>query len=196
MAALPMDNSVAVDMALCGAKNRQGEPCQNRAGKGTAHVGFGRCRSHGGLTPNGKAQGARLMALAELGPMGGEVDVNPLDALLYTVRRGSGLAALYRLQAEACAADGRDAAMYADLEAKALGDLARWAKMAIDAGVAERMVRIAEGTGERLASALEDALEGEELGPGARLRIVQRFGASLSRLEREQPAITAKATDV
>jgi hypothetical protein len=59
----------------------------------------------------------------------------------------AGLAALYRLQAEACAADGKDAAMYADLEAKALADLARWAKMAIDAGVAERMVRIAEGTG-------------------------------------------------
>jgi hypothetical protein len=130
------------------------------------------------------------MALAELGPMGGEVDVNPLDALLYTVRRGSGLAALYRLQA-----DGRDAAMYADLEAKALGDLARWAKMAIDAGVAERMVRIAEGTGERLASALEEALEGVELSGDQRRGIVQRFAGSLSRLEREQPAIPAKASD-
>jgi hypothetical protein len=135
------------------------------------------------------------MALAELGPMGGEVDINPLDALLYTVRRGSGLAALYRLQAEACATDGRDAAMYADLEAKALADLARWAKMAIDAGVAERMVRIAEGTGERLASALEEALEGVELSGDQRRGIVQRFAGSLSRLEREQPAIPAKASD-
>lgn len=196
MATAAMDPTSAVDTGLCGATNREGKPCSNRAGKGTDHVGVGRCRSHGGSTPSGRAHGARLKALAELGPMGGEVDVNPLDALLYTVRRGSGLAALYRLQAEACAADGRDAAMYADLEAKALGDLARWAKMAIDAGVAERMVRIAEGTGERLASALEDALEGVELAPGQRQAIVQRFAGSLARLEREQPAITAKSETV
>jgi hypothetical protein len=196
MAALAMDHGSALDPGLCGALNREGHPCGNIAGKGTDHVGYGKCRSHGGSTPSGKTRGARLKALAELGPMGGEVDVNPLDALLYTVRRGSGLAALYRLQAEACAADGKDAAMYADLEAKALADLARWAKMAIDAGVAERMVRIAEGTGERLASALEEALEGVELPPGQRQVVVQRFAASLSRLEREQPAITAKAETV
>jgi hypothetical protein len=194
MAALPMTTAVPVRLT-CGGRTRRGTECGREPGWGTDHVGFGRCKLHGGCTPNGKAQGARLMALAELGPMGGEVDVNPLDALLYTVRRGSGLAALYRLQAEACAADGKDAAMYADLEAKALADLARWAKMAIDAGVAERMVRIAEGTGERLASALEEALEGVELPPGQRQVVVQRFAASLSRLEREQPAITAKASD-
>jgi hypothetical protein len=179
----------------CGGRTRAGGTCRRESGWGTDHVGFGRCKLHGGCTPNGKAQGARLMALAELGPMGGEVDVNPLDALLYTVRRGSGLAALYRLQAEAIAADGGDAAMYADLEAKALGDLARWAKMAIDAGVAERMVRIAENTGERLASALEEALEGVELSGDQRRVIVQRFAGSLARLEREQPAIPAKASD-
>jgi hypothetical protein len=195
MAALAVDATGAMH-ALCGAKTRGDGTCANRAGKGTDHVGFGRCSNHGGKTPAGRTHGNRLKALAELGPMGGEVDVNPLDALLYTVRRGSGLAALYRLQAEACAANGRDAAMYADLEAKALADLARWAKMAIDAGVAERMVRIAEGTGERLASALEEALEGVELPPGQRQVVVQRFAASLSRLEREQPAITARAESV
>jgi hypothetical protein len=36
---------------LCGAKSKTtGEPCQNRAGKGTSHVGIGRCRHHGGNT--------------------------------------------------------------------------------------------------------------------------------------------------
>jgi hypothetical protein len=193
MAAVAMTPGVAV--AVCGARTRRGSECGRPSGWGTDHVGFGYCKLHGGCTPQGKTYGARLKALAELGPMGGEVDVNPLDALLYTVRRGSGLAALYRLQAEAAAADGRDAAMYAELEAKALGDLARWAKLAIDAGVAERMVRIAEGTGERLASALEEALEGVTLSGEQRRAIVQRFAGSLARLEREQPAITAKASD-
>jgi hypothetical protein len=193
------DVAMSPDVAMrkrCGARTRRGGECGRDAGWGTDHVGFGNCKLHGGCTPQGKTYGARLMALAELGPMGGEVDVNPLDALLYTVRRGSGLAALYRLQAEAAAADGKDAAVYADLEAKALADLARWAKMAIDAGVAERMVRIAEGMGEQLAGALEEALEDAELSGDQRRGIVQRFAGSLARLEREQPAITAKAESV
>src|SRR4051812_4797269 len=99
--ATAMELTSAVDPALCGARNRQGEPCSNRAGKGTNHVGFGRCSSHGGRTPSGQAHGAKLAAVAALGPVGGEVDVNPLDALLFTVRRGSGLATYYRMQAEA-----------------------------------------------------------------------------------------------
>lgn len=36
---------------ICGAKTRGGDPCQNAAGKGTDHVGVGRCRFHGGATP-------------------------------------------------------------------------------------------------------------------------------------------------
>lgn len=33
----------------CGAKNRQGEPCQRPAGWGTDHPGEGRCKLHGGV---------------------------------------------------------------------------------------------------------------------------------------------------
>lgn len=39
----------------CGARtrgNRKGGRCQLPAGWGTAHVGFGRCRLHGGNTPS------------------------------------------------------------------------------------------------------------------------------------------------
>jgi hypothetical protein len=37
---------------LCGAHSRStGNPCQNIAGKGTNHLGQGRCRHHGGATP-------------------------------------------------------------------------------------------------------------------------------------------------
>src|SRR3954463_11959268 len=35
----------------CGARTKNGELCQNIAGKGTDHVGEGKCRSHGGSTP-------------------------------------------------------------------------------------------------------------------------------------------------
>ena len=37
---------------ICAAHSRTtGQPCQNRAGKGTDHLGEGRCRYHGGSTP-------------------------------------------------------------------------------------------------------------------------------------------------
>lgn len=35
----------------CGARTRSGSPCRNVAGKGTNHLGIGRCKFHGGATP-------------------------------------------------------------------------------------------------------------------------------------------------
>lgn len=37
---------------VCGARNRELIPCANRAGKGTDHVGSGRCKYHGGNNQN------------------------------------------------------------------------------------------------------------------------------------------------
>lgn len=37
---------------ICAAKNRDLVPCQNRAGKGTDHVGQGRCKYHSGNNQN------------------------------------------------------------------------------------------------------------------------------------------------
>lgn len=43
------------DRRLCGARKRQprhlGERCARPAGWGTTHLGFGRCKLHGGATP-------------------------------------------------------------------------------------------------------------------------------------------------
>ena len=36
------------DLDTCGAETRDGSPCKNRAGKGTDHLGEGRCKLHGG----------------------------------------------------------------------------------------------------------------------------------------------------
>ena len=37
---------------ICGARNRELVPCGNKAGKGTDHIGEGRCRNHGGMNQN------------------------------------------------------------------------------------------------------------------------------------------------
>ncbi len=38
-------------MTQCGARNRSGGNCAQPAGWGTDHVGFGKCKLHGGATP-------------------------------------------------------------------------------------------------------------------------------------------------
>lgn len=43
-----VDQKTGKEFAICGAKNRNGVPCQNQAGKGTDHLGVGRCKFHGG----------------------------------------------------------------------------------------------------------------------------------------------------
>lgn len=174
----------------CGAarKHNQGE-CRRGAGWGTDHPGFGHCRNHGGSTPSGRTYAAKLAALASArADYGGEVDADPLEALLYTVRRGSRLVAYW--QAAALKADTpEEFAFAAGQEAKALADLSRWAKNAVDGGVAERQVLLAERFGETIVAAAEEALAALEAALGAALTAEARtayaaaFGAGLSRLE-------------
>lgn len=45
----PMIRTPAKEYPVCGARNRQGDLCRNQAGKGTDHLGFGRCKFHGGV---------------------------------------------------------------------------------------------------------------------------------------------------
>ena len=48
---MPKNQIQPHDYRYCGAKNRKGTPCRLRAGWGTNHVGYGRCKLHGGLSP-------------------------------------------------------------------------------------------------------------------------------------------------
>lgn len=187
MAALSVTPDLSVT-PYCGGRTRRGTLCKREAGWGTPHVGYGKCKLHGGCSPPGKAHGAKLAAIAAMPVMGGEVDVNPLDALLYTVRRASGLSSWYRMHAEARMMAGEDPQPYAGLEQQALNDLAKWAKMAIDAGVAERQVRIAERMGERLSAAFEAAISalvgaGVELSGEQRMLAVRTYAGELARHE-------------
>lgn len=45
----------------CGARTRSATTCQRPAGWGTSHPGAGKCKLHGGSTPNGTAAAARTL---------------------------------------------------------------------------------------------------------------------------------------
>src|SRR3954464_6194666 len=147
----------------CGATTRKGGKCGYPAGHGTDHVGFGRCRRHGGNSPNGRRYAYQLEAIAQVPTMGGDLEVEPTDALLYCVRREAGRQAWLRARLELEHGDVADpnsrVAELARLETAATERLARFSAMALNAGVAERRTRMAKRQAQALAHAFTTALD-------------------------------------
>jgi hypothetical protein len=177
---------------LCGAPRRQGgAPCRRPAGAGTDHLGRGVCSYHGGLLPALRQKYAREQALEESVNFGGAVDVDPITLLLGMVHRCAAVAGWLRLKVEALDAgelvdpDGRPC-VWVRLESEWVDRSTRTAKAALDAGVAERQIRIAERTGARIAGALEEAVEPLDLSAEARTQLVARFVTALTRLEQTE----------
>src|SRR4051812_1432949 len=161
---------IAADTSLSDAatpRARSGGRCQKPAGWGTDHVGWGLCRLHGGSTRTARVAAHRQAVLAEMPTMGGELDIAAIDALQFCVRREAGRCAFLRTMVEAIDPDGAqqlsdpgsEVAQLAHLEAQSTERLARFAKMAIDAGVDERRIRLVEGQAQALAHAFTTALD-------------------------------------
>lgn len=73
------------DRPKCAATTRAGTPCKRDRGAGTDHPGFGHCANHGGNTESGAKAAAREIETW----LGAELDMEPHDALLLTVRRAA-----------------------------------------------------------------------------------------------------------
>lgn len=145
--------------------------CHRGAGQGTDHAGVGLCYMHDGARGRGKVQGAILMALA----FGDELNCSPWEAMQQQIRLLANQVAWLQKRVNAGEAEGGDAAIKPGgiawdwvvlLEAR--GDrLAKVAKMAIDAGLATRLVQQmeleAEGMYEAATAMLDSlGLEGDQ----------------------------------
>lgn len=82
----------------CGAAKRQepGGVCTQAAGWGTDHPGVGRCKLHGGNTPNQRESARRLMAEAAARRFATPVDIKPDEALLHELQVSFGVLEFYR----------------------------------------------------------------------------------------------------
>ncbi len=131
------------EYAKCGELKRDGEgTCENRAGHLTDHLGAGKCGPHGG---NGTFE-KLVCQIMMTHKVATELDLSAWDVLLTAMRRTAGMAAFY---------DHKLARVIDDEELKPGGasyewvvgsqtqwkEAARFAKMALDAGVAERLVQ-------------------------------------------------------
>lgn len=97
------DASGAQAKPRCGARKSQGgqltgKLCQQPAGFGTDHPGYGQCKFHGGATANGRKAAAEQLAgeiverrRGEVGLFGDRAVVQPHDVLLDELRRSYAL---------------------------------------------------------------------------------------------------------
>lgn len=178
----------------CGLTRRNGEPCKGLAIAGTQRC---RMHS-GKSGKKAKAQGAVVVELSRWGLTDETVDpaVTLLRLLAQSKRRadlyadllqkafdgdpdfpaelgGAGLSALvghkYGLTRDGDAVAVEEAVRgLAQLEAQERDRCARFAKLALDAGIAERQVRVAEQQGALIAGVLQRVLDALDLSPEQR----------------------------
>jgi hypothetical protein len=175
---------------LCGAKTpKRGGTCGKPAGWNTSHPGYGRCRLHGGMTPNHVKAALREQGLAQMRVDVQEIDVDPLALSLYTVKRFAALTVCYRGQMAAVAMGSPAWRFWQQLEREALNDGRAASESAIRAGVTDRQVRFVERAGTRIAAAFEHAIEVMEGSPELRAQALDRFVGRLMLLEQNDDDI-------
>src|SRR4051794_17601432 len=201
-------DSMTVGGRKCGAVLRQdpSRRCQRPAGWGTEHPGWARCKLHGGASPGGRKAAAREMAHAMMPTLGRDLEIEPTDALLPVVHREAGRLAWLREEIELLGPGGDVTdkgsllSVLAKMEAECCERLARFSKMALVCGVAERRVRMVERQAEALAHAFTTALDqhpiAAEMTVAQRAELVRLFAAQLALLESGGGEVEGQAREV
>ncbi len=172
-------------VGICGAMIvRTGDVCTWAAGNGTAHVGVGACVRHDSQVE--RAKGAWLVAHA----IARIEDISPWEALLLTVKRAAAWAAFYDGKLAAVEDDdelapGGGAHHWVQAAERVNDKLARYSKMAVDAGVAAMLVQRARAEGEQIATVLNAALGAAELTEEQEAKIRAALRTALLEVERD-----------
>lgn len=168
----------------CGFPKRSGGICKAYAGRGTDHPGYGYCKSHMGNTKIHRVRAAMMEASHEARVMGLPIDIDPMEGLLLVIKITAGeiayttdrIAELTPKKAvvrhKKIVSRASDMESYEEVETStevslniwiqarqaAMDRFAKFCKMAIDAGVAERQVKVAEGIGQVMGRVLSGVL--------------------------------------
>lgn len=151
-------------VGYCGANKRTGGKCKLPAGYRTSHFGIGKCVHHGGGTVNHVKSAAseeyRML-------LGNPIEINPLDAILRCISIRNGeitwlTEKMTKLEPNAWEEDtimGKQFHLYARERTAAMSDLVRYSQIAVNLGIAERAIRLAETYGELLANYTKGVLD-------------------------------------
>jgi hypothetical protein len=200
---------------LCGARNRNKTgTCKREAGWGTDHLGFGRCKLHGGSHRNGRKAAAKQEMAAQSLVMGIPVDIDPMEALLQCVRIAAGEVIYASEQLKSLRLEDAivnyeeveeseefgtktkktsDSRLHIWIETRqqAMDRLARYSKMAIDSGIAERQVVLAEKIGGLMGRLIQGVLGDLDLSAKQKQLAPEVVRQHLSVLEGQAQAIGA-----
>jgi hypothetical protein len=143
-------------VGFCGANKRTGGTCKLAAGFRTSHYGIGKCIHHGGGTIS-HVKSAATQELRLL--LGNPIEINPIDAILRCISIRNGEITwlsekMGELQEAAWLEDtimGKQFHVFARERSAAMADLVRYSQIAVNLGIAERAIKLAETYGELLA---------------------------------------------
>lgn len=210
----------------CGARKRGGGTCGLAPGWGTDHPGVGKCKLHGGSTPNHRKAAAVELAHQEASRMvrAAGVDQDPIEHLLESLHMAAALVTVWGTLASTIDDNAEDQAAEAerirgelgyelddDDESpyklrvkskdpmlvldrhgqagihpyvlqyeKAIERRAKLAKLCVDAGIAERQIRIAERQGQLIAQAINGILDALKIKRTP--KVIQTVGRELRKL--------------
>lgn len=207
---------------ICGARSSSfvidgvGSPlCMNSAGARTDHLGAGKCKFHGGTTVFGNEKGKALLsdirARKSLKALGHPLEVDPVDALLHLVHESAGNVAFlggrvsdlgFAVVGDVMALSREGDPVAVSEEARAIvrlyneerDRLAKTAKMAIDAGIAEREVRLLEDQAAMIVVVLKAVVARLALPPEDQTRALAYLSDELRNIDRTP--IEAQAYEV
>lgn len=174
----------------CGGTKRNGQPCTQRAGYGTEHVGIGKCKFHGGCTPNHQKAAETELAKRAVRTYGLDQEVDPWTALLDEIARTNGHVMWLRDQIAdlepselisgtlsieektgggptgdyTAVTTGAGEHVFLRLYREERKHLAMVCKTAIGCGIAERHVKLAEQQGAAMVKLIELLITDPELG--------------------------------
>jgi hypothetical protein len=166
--------------AKCGAKTKQAGKCKKEAGYGTTHLGYGKCKWHGGSTQSGTVAATKQRVRLEAQMYGTPIDIEPHEALLQEVRRCAGhvhwlgeliATATDPNQLTEITQSGEILGVWMRMYHEERKMLVSAAANAVRAGVAEREVAVAESQARLLAQAVQAILADPDLGLDARQRM-------------------------
>jgi len=173
-------------LRLCLAPQVDGQRCDRLAGSATDHFGVGRCRRCGGNTRAGRAEAAWMVTHS----IAVELDVSPWEALQTCVRRSAGIQEYWFQQLttqlwDPAELEDPDSQPSRWLRAYtvAMDRTAKFAKMAVDAGVAERMAAVQEVQAAVVVRVFNEALGAAKLPPEAEAELRRALAGSLRALE-------------
>jgi hypothetical protein len=151
---------------LCGARKRSnGEACRAFAGQGTDHPGTGRCKFHGGSTSSHRTHAVIEQAKTRAVRLGQSYEMAPVEALIWMVNLSAGQVRYLaeELSTLDAARTNGEHLILQRLWNEERDRLARISKAALDAGVQERAIVLAERTGAAIADVLRRIFEDDEL---------------------------------